>query len=121
MLEKTGRVWVVDDGKVAATPFLDLRNRVISDSSERGMYSIAFHPGFPADPLVYVAYTAQPDGRLVVSEHRVDVAAGSAQAQPVRVILSVPRPCFPNGEPMASHSGWHSVSGPATLPIRIAG
>jgi glucose/arabinose dehydrogenase len=54
VLEKnTGKVLHVDDGEVVGTA-LDLS---VNFASERGLLGIAFHPGFPDDPGVYLYWS----------------------------------------------------------------
>jgi hypothetical protein len=69
VVEQGGIVRIVEAGTVAPTPFLDLSptgaDRVLSDSFERGLLSIAFPPGFPGlgQDHVYVVYsTNDPEG-----------------------------------------------------------
>jgi glucose/arabinose dehydrogenase len=58
----TGRLRIVKNGSLLATPFLDV-NQVLQaplslDSySERGLLGVAVDPGFPAAPFVYVYYS----------------------------------------------------------------
>ncbi len=67
----SGRMFVVDqiglvriitaDGKLLDTPFLDLRDRMVSLNTgydERGLLSIAFHPDFRNTSRVFVYYSA---------------------------------------------------------------
>lgn len=44
------------DGTIAATPFLDITDRVAYDSAERGLYELAFHPNYTQNGFFYVAY-----------------------------------------------------------------
>jgi glucose/arabinose dehydrogenase len=102
--DKTGRVWVVRDGKPGATPFLDISARV-SGGSEQGLLGFAFHPGYPGDPRFFVDYTNQA-GDTVVSEWRVSPAdADRADAGSERVLLTVK-------QPFANHNGGAVVFGP---------
>ena len=57
VVEQAGRVLVLQNGKVSATPFLDLTAKVRS-GGEQGMLSIAFDPGYATNHYVYVSYTA---------------------------------------------------------------
>ena len=57
--EKSGRVRVVDDGVLQADPFIDLSGEV-NDAADRGLMGVAVHPGWPAQPYVYLAYTYDP-------------------------------------------------------------
>ena len=58
-------MWAVKDGKKAPSPFLDISDE-ISSGGERGLLGLAFHPGFPDDPRVFVDYT-NVDGNTVVA------------------------------------------------------
>ncbi len=42
--ERVGRLRVIVDGDVRATPFLDLTSITLSTSQERGLLSVAFAP-----------------------------------------------------------------------------
>ena len=52
------------DGTTRARPLLDLSGQ-ITTGGERGLLGIALHPGFPADPRIFVDYTDR-DGNTVV-------------------------------------------------------
>jgi glucose/arabinose dehydrogenase len=54
--EQGGRIRVIRDGRIAATPFLDI-SAEITTGAERGLLGVAFHPDYPADPRVFVDYT----------------------------------------------------------------
>src|SRR2546423_1720108 len=43
VVEQDGRILVATRGKLAATPFLDIR-RLVASGGERGLLSVAFHP-----------------------------------------------------------------------------
>src|ERR1041384_3578806 len=67
VVEQTGKIKIFNNGSLNATPFLDLSSRLVSlmpSYDERGLLSIAFHPGFanPASPgyrKIYT-YTSEP-------------------------------------------------------------
>ena len=49
-------------GERLETPFLDLRDRMVTlleGFDERGLLGLAFHPDFTANGLFYVNYTAK--------------------------------------------------------------
>lgn len=63
IVEQTGRIRVLKNGALLATPFLNVSARIIA-SGERGLLSIAFHPGFsdstsPGFRKLYT-YTSEP-------------------------------------------------------------
>lgn len=59
VLDQPGRIWIVENGNLLETPFLDMTERVhmpgffgsqdTADFDERGLLGLAFHPGF-AEP-----------------------------------------------------------------------
>jgi glucose/arabinose dehydrogenase len=67
LVEQTGKIKIFNNGALNATPFLDLTSRLVALSAnydERGLLSMAFHPGFtnPSSPgyrKVYT-YTSEP-------------------------------------------------------------
>ena len=94
--EKGGRIRVVRDGGLLATPFLDLSAQV-SGGSEQGLLGITFHPRYPADPRVFVDYTDLA-GNTHVASYRVSADADQADAASGVDILLV-------DQPFANHNG----------------
>ena len=72
VLEKRGRVYVVEDGVKREEPFLDLGPEVY-DLYDRGMLGLALDPRFGETPHVYLAYTVSEEGDE--TEDRRDVFA----------------------------------------------
>jgi len=61
IVEQAGRIRIVKDGTLLATPFLDITARVVS-GGERGLLSLAFDPSYATNGRFYVYYTgAQGD------------------------------------------------------------
>ena len=61
IVEQAGRIRIVKDGVLLATPFLDITARVVS-GGERGLLSLAFDPAYATNGRFYVYYTgAQGD------------------------------------------------------------
>ncbi len=56
IVEKTGRIRVVRNGRLGTRPYLDL-SRKISDGGEQGLLGLAFAPGFARSGRFYVNYT----------------------------------------------------------------
>jgi glucose/arabinose dehydrogenase len=101
--EQAGRIRIVRDGILVERPFLDITGRIAS-GGERGLLGIAFHPGYPTDPRVFVDYTDK-DGNTVVSSFRVTASDPDA-ADPASevVLLHVTQP-FPNHNGGGIHFG----------------
>jgi glucose/arabinose dehydrogenase len=70
VVEKRGRVRVLEHGRLLGAPFADLRSSV-RHRGEEGLLSLAFHPRYRENQLVYVAFDdRQGDVNLV--EYRTD-------------------------------------------------
>src|SRR5579872_2932451 len=57
VVEKAGRIMVVQNGQEVKTPFLDIVSLVRSTDSERGLLSVAFDPKYKDNGYFYVYYT----------------------------------------------------------------
>ena len=97
VLEKEGRIRVVRDGALVATPFLDILQRVLTDSLEQGLLNVAFPPSYVDHQRFYVSYT-DTNGDTVIS--RFVTSAGPDRADPdsEEIILTIKQPGeFHNG------------------------
>ncbi len=83
VVERAGRIRVVESGRVEPEPFLDIRPRVRSNGL-LGMFSLAFHPRYPTDRRAYVMYTGG-GGNVYVAELRVR----GGRARIARILLRV--------------------------------
>src|SRR6476660_5470633 len=89
--EQGGQVRIVRDGRLEPAPFLDV-SREITSGGERGLLGLAFAPGFPSAPRVFVDYTDANGDTQVLSfrisgydANRVDPASEThvlSQKQP---------------------------------------
>jgi glucose/arabinose dehydrogenase len=95
--EQAGRIRIVRDGTLVDRPFLDITGRIAS-GGERGLLGIAFHPGYPTDPRVFVDYTDK-DGNTVVSSFRVSAGDPDAADPGSEVVL------LHVTQPFANHNG----------------
>ena len=103
VVDKGGKIWIVADGKLAATAFLDIGSK-LSNGGEQGLLGLAFHPGYPDDPRFYTDYT-NTDGNTVVSEWHVSGDPTHGDPNSERILLTVAQP-YPN------HNGGDVVFGP---------
>ena len=105
VVAQDGRIWVVGpDGSVNGTPMVDLRNRLTS-GGEQGLLGLALHPGFPADPRVYVNYTNK-DGDTVIASLTLD------PNNPDRLDPDSQRRILFVDQPYANHNGGDLLFGP---------
>ena len=104
IVEKPGRIRVLQDGELSSVPFLDITGRVGSGGSEQGLLGLAFHPDYVRNGYFFVNYTDR-QGDTVIS--RFVVGQDPAQADPSSevVILTV-------GQPAANHNGGQLAFGP---------
>jgi glucose/arabinose dehydrogenase len=70
VVEQPGRVRVIQNGRLLARPFLDLRP-LVGSGGERGLLSVAFHPNYAKNRRLFVDYTGT-DGNTRIAELRSD-------------------------------------------------
>ncbi|HEX8940293.1 MAG TPA: PQQ-dependent sugar dehydrogenase [Candidatus Limnocylindrales bacterium] len=70
VVEQTGRIRIVRDGRILPSPFLDLSGSIVC-CGEQGLLGLAFHPRYADDGRFYVYYTAN-DGThdVTIAEYR---------------------------------------------------
>jgi glucose/arabinose dehydrogenase len=94
VVEQTGRIRVVLDGVLQATPFLDITSRVLS-GGERGLLSVAFHPNYATNHYFYVYFTTQTNGDIRI-ERFTATSADVADPTSSHLILTVAHSSQPN-------------------------
>ena len=117
VFEQNGLITRLAPADGTATPFLDLRERVVplrADYDERGLLGLAFHPDFAANGRLFVYYgaptrkaaVAAQDHSNTLSEFHLD-PSDPTRADPAseRVILQFEQPQF-------NHSGGGLGFGP---------
>ena len=113
VVEQAGRIRVVRNGVVNATPYVDLSSRLIA-GGEMGLLGLAFHPRFAQNGFVYVYYTAipaVPNGAsdIVIARLTATPAADTVNASTLVELLRFPHPQQQN------HDGGSLVFGPDGL------
>ena len=103
VVEQPGRVRIIQNGQLVATPFLDVSS-IITSGGERGLLSIAFHPHYSANGFFYVDYTDRNGDTRVVRYH---VSSDPNRADPAsaQVVLG-------QQQPYANHNGGLLLFGP---------
>ncbi|NNC91219.1 MAG: glucose dehydrogenase [Acidimicrobiia bacterium] len=92
VLERVGRIRVIDAVEgLLAEPFLNIRNKVGSNSVEQGILGLAFHPDYQGNGRFFVYYTDR-DGDSVLSEFTVSENPNRAVETDERVILQIDQP-----------------------------
>ncbi len=105
--QRNARILILKNGALLATPFLDIKPKVLTSGSEQGLLGLAFHPDFDSNGYFYVDYTSITSGATVVE--RYQVSSGNpdvADASSGTVMLG------PIPQPFANHNGGCIVFGP---------
>jgi glucose/arabinose dehydrogenase len=116
--DQAGMVHAVADGQPRQQPVLDVRDRMVSLSGyeERGLLGIAVHPDYPADPRLFVRYSASsregtPDSyshTFVLASFKLDTETLVAAPDSETAILEIP-------EPQGNHNAGAIAFGPDGL------
>ncbi len=107
VVDQTGLIWILSEGKRIEKPFLDLRERVVKLNSfydERGLLGLAFHPEFATNGHFYVSYSAplraglskdEWDHTTYISEFTVSANDPNfADPDSERVLLAMDKPGY---------------------------
>jgi glucose/arabinose dehydrogenase len=92
VVDLIGRIWLLKNGALQTTPFLDISGKVLS-GGERGLFSVAFHPQYATNRFFYVYYTTvanatQAAGDLVVERYTATADPEVADPASVRLIIT---------------------------------
>lgn len=84
----TGRVRVIQDGRVVPGPFVELP---VEGGAERGLLGIALHPAFPHEPWVYLylSYLSHPSDAADGRNRLVRVRAEGNRGVETEVLLDL--------------------------------
>ncbi|MEP6617078.1 MAG: PQQ-dependent sugar dehydrogenase, partial [Ginsengibacter sp.] len=111
--QKEGKVWILQNGNLLSTPFLDVREQMVSINSgydERGLLGMAFHPDFRKNHKFYVYFSApsgnkDSDHKSIVAEFIVSNDSNKADLSSSRIVMEIE-------EPESNHNGGDLVFGP---------
>jgi glucose/arabinose dehydrogenase len=97
IVEQTGRIRILDGGRLRSSPFLNL-SASVSKGSEQGLLGLAFHPRFSTNRRFFVNYT-NTSGDTVIREYR------ASATDPNRVASGSGRTIIRINQPYANHNG----------------
>src|ERR1700694_483584 len=103
IVEQPGRIRIVEGGKLLDKPFLDIVSKVGS-GGERGLLSVAFHPQYRSNGLLFVNYTDKK-GDTQIERHTVSPYKNVADPRSAKHILSI-------DQPYSNHNGGLNLFGP---------
>jgi glucose/arabinose dehydrogenase len=104
VVEQAGLIQLLKEGQRLPTPYLDIRDRVNDNASERGLLGLAFHPDYLSNGEFFVNYTGE-NGETVISRFRVSNQPDLADPDSELVILRFE-------QPYANHNGGGLKFGP---------
>lgn len=108
VVERCGKIRIVENGTLLATPFLDLGSPdgtdVIACGDERGLLGLAFHPSYESNGFFYVFYTRKSDGAITIARYQVSANPDVANTAGT-VLLTIPHP-------VSNHNGGQLAFGP---------
>ena len=104
VVEKKGQIRVLDTDGRLKQPFLDIRKRVGSGSSEQGLLGLAFHPNFGQNGRLFVYYTDKKDN-TVISRFQANAERTEADPDSEVVLLTAEQPA-------SNHNGGMLAFGP---------
>jgi hypothetical protein len=111
VVEKAGKVIVLRGGAPLPAPFLDISDLVLSPSgSEQGLLSIAFHPDYERNRLLYVYFTDRNGDNVVYEFRRKRKSRVRALRSSGRRVLLIEHP-----DDASNHNGGQLQFGPKKL------
>ena len=104
VIEKPGRIRILENDQLVDTPFLDITDRVGSGGNEQGLLGLAFHPQYAQNGRFFVNYTDK-SGKDTIARFQVSSDPNVADPNSEVKLLSIDDP-FPN------HNGGVLAFGP---------
>jgi glucose/arabinose dehydrogenase len=104
VVEQGGRIRIIKDDALVATPFLDISARV-QDGGEQGLLGLAFHPQYASNGRFVVYYTDNSGDNRIAS-FRVTSNPDVADPASEQLVLGIPHPGHSN------HNGGMVAFGP---------
>lgn len=94
VLEKAGRIRIIENGQLFDIPFLNIGDRVNDSGNEMGLLGLAFHPNYTQNGYFFVNYTGS-GGDTFISRFQVSGDPNLANPSSEVNLLRIKQP-FPN-------------------------
>ena len=104
VLEKVGRIRIIENDQLLETPFLDIIDLVGSNGNEQGLLGLAFHPQYQENGRFFINYT-DIDGDTVIARFQASSDSNTADPDSEVRLLGV-------DQPFANHNGGVLAFGP---------
>jgi glucose/arabinose dehydrogenase len=109
VLEQGGRIRIIQNSALVATPFLDVSSKTgFTSGGELGLLGLTFHPSFNTNRRFFIYYTQTVSGQIqsVFSEYAASSSSPNlADTSSERVLLVV-------NQPFSNHKGGQLAFGP---------
>lgn len=113
VIEQRGRIYIIKNGKVLETPFLNITHRLDGLNvaySEKGLLGLAFHPDFKNNGRFFVYYSAplkqkNADHKSILAEYRVRPDNPDLAIDKEEIIMEIV-------QPESNHNGGMLAFGP---------
>ncbi len=94
LVEQDGRIVTVKKGEdgSGAKELLNIEAWQPHTSTEQGLLSLAFHPGFKTNGLFYIFYSRENPRRTELTEWKVPPGQDRADTNSMRTLLQIPQP-----------------------------
>jgi glucose/arabinose dehydrogenase len=102
IIEKTGRIRILENGQLLPTPFLDITDRVNASGNEMGLLGLAFHPNYSQNGYFFVNYNGTGRATFI---SRFQGSGASADPNSETNLLKIE-------QPFANHKGGTLHFGP---------
>jgi glucose/arabinose dehydrogenase len=105
VIERAGRIRIIQEGELVEEPFLDIQSKILSFGSEQGLLGVAFDPEYAQNGRFYVNYTDER-GDTVIARYQAASAEEPNLADPAseEILLQV-------AQPFLNHNGGSMVFG----------
>ena len=104
VIEKAGRIRIIENDQLLETPFLDITDRVGSEGNEQGLLGLAFHPEYSENGRFFVNYTDR-NGDTVLARFQVSSDPNLMDPNSEVPLLGI-------DQPYRNHNGGGLVFGP---------
>jgi glucose/arabinose dehydrogenase len=104
VIEKVGRIRIIENEQLLEVPFLDISDRVGSRGNEQGLLGLAFHPQYQENGRFFVNYT-DLNGDTVIARFQVSTDPNVADPNSEVQLLGI-------DQPFANHNGGVLAFGP---------
>ena len=94
LLEKAGKIRILENGKLATTPFLDISTKVNSRGNEQGLLGICFHPNYKNNGWFYINYIDKSSpAQTIIAKYKVSSSNPNiADSNSVEILLKITQP-----------------------------